>query len=77
MIAECDACHFTTKVKEYDPPAMGKRTEKYKFCDVCANTSLSNICMYNHLSDYQPLAQSIGYCTNLILKEFKKLCRNS
>ena len=69
----CECCQFeTTELSEYSPPTNSVRKAKYKFCDICAATPLSNIIMYSHLSEYRPLAQAIGYIGNLILAEIKK-----
>lgn len=79
-IGECESCQFPglelTAYGEYDEAAikeLGYTPHKFlvqrNYCNVCTNSPIGNATTYGYTE--QPLYQSLGYCTNLILKAIR------
>lgn len=68
MKTECESCQFPDiECKTYRVYGRGtEEDQKKNYCEVCASSLISNLVHYGHPDS--PVLQTIGYCTNLILK---------
>lgn len=74
MKAECSACHYVTKVKEYQWDInceADKERSPMKLCDLCANTPSGNALQYPQGKDTHTL-QAVCWIGNKILDEIRK-----